>query len=80
MPTYDYVCQNCGFKFERFQKMSDPPVKKCPECDGKVKRLIGSGAAVVFKSGSGSNIRSDSNSCCGDLTPCDNPKRCCTDK
>ncbi len=53
MPTYDYQCQNCGHSFELFQQMSAPVKKKCKEC-GKLtlKRLIGSGSAVVFK-GSG---------------------------
>lgn len=53
MPTYDYQCQNCGHAFELFQQMSAPVKKKCPECGTlKLKRLIGSGSAVVFK-GSG---------------------------
>ena len=52
MPTYDYQCNDCGHSFEHFQKMSDSPLKKCPECGGAVKRLIGMGAAVIFK-GSG---------------------------
>lgn len=53
MPTYDYQCQNCGHEFELFQQMSAPVKKKCPECGKlKLKRLIGSGSAVVFK-GSG---------------------------
>lgn len=49
MPTYDYECLKCDAKFEAFQKMSDEPLKKCPTCEGKVKRLIGSGAGVIFK-------------------------------
>jgi putative FmdB family regulatory protein len=53
MPTYDYQCQNCGHAFELFQQMSAPVKKKCQECGTlKLKRLIGSGSAVVFK-GSG---------------------------
>lgn len=53
MPTYDYRCGNCEHEFELFQKMSDSPKRKCPEC-GKnaLDRLIGTGAAVLFK-GSG---------------------------
>ena len=49
MPTYDYECNRCGHRFERFQSMSDPHVKTCPECKGKVRRLIGSGAGIIFK-------------------------------
>lgn len=53
MPTYEYVCENCGHKFEHFQSMKSGLLRKCPKC-GKIglKRLIGSGAGVIFK-GSG---------------------------
>ena len=44
MPTYEYECPKCGHRFEKFQSMSDKPVRTCPECKGrKVKRLIGTG-------------------------------------
>lgn len=53
MPTYDYVCNNCGHRFEEFQSMSADPLKKCPQCKkNKLERLIGTGAGVIFK-GSG---------------------------
>jgi putative FmdB family regulatory protein len=52
MPTYEYICDTCGHAFERFQSMSDEPVKKCPECAKNVRRLIGSGGGIIFK-GSG---------------------------
>ncbi|HSV14554.1 MAG TPA: FmdB family zinc ribbon protein, partial [Tepidisphaeraceae bacterium] len=53
MPTYEYECEACGHKFERFQSIKAEPVKKCPECGkNKVKRLIGIGAGMIFK-GSG---------------------------
>ncbi len=52
MPTYDYECLSCNDKFEVFQQMNDQPLDKCPKCEGKVKRLIGSGFGVIFK-GSG---------------------------
>ena len=51
MPLYEYQCRKCGHRFERIQKFSDPEVKKCPECDGRVERLL-SAPAVQFK-GSG---------------------------
>lgn len=53
MPTYDYRCNACDHEFELFQSMKDPVKKKCPAC-GKLalERLIGTGAAVLFK-GSG---------------------------
>ena len=53
MPTYEYKCSACGHAFEQFQSMSAPPVKKCPQCGkAKVKRLLGTGAGIIFK-GSG---------------------------
>lgn len=53
MPTYEYKCKNCSHLFEQFQSMKDAPLRKCPEC-GKntLERLIGTGAAILFK-GSG---------------------------
>jgi putative FmdB family regulatory protein len=60
MPTYDYHCQKCGKDFEMFQSMRDEAVKTCPEAHcqvtpwghGPVKRLLGTGAGLIFK-GSG---------------------------
>ena len=53
MPTYDYVCEACEHKFELVQSIKAEAIKKCPECGKKkLRRLIGPGAAIVFK-GSG---------------------------
>jgi putative FmdB family regulatory protein len=60
MPTYQYLCEKCGTEFEVFQSMTDRPLTACPkeQCTqkkwgkGKVKRLIGAGAGIIFK-GSG---------------------------
>jgi putative FmdB family regulatory protein len=50
MPTYDYTCKSCGHRWELFQSMTAKPVKACPECGKKTaERLIGIGAAVLFK-------------------------------
>ena len=50
MPTYDYVCEACDHQFELFQSIKDATKRKCPECDrAKLRRLIGPGAAIVFK-------------------------------
>lgn len=51
MPLYEYQCKKCGHLFEKIQKFSDKPVKKCPECGGTVEQTI-SAPAVQFK-GSG---------------------------
>jgi putative FmdB family regulatory protein len=41
MPTYEYLCKACEHEFEREQRISDPPVKSCPNCKSKqVKRLL----------------------------------------
>ena len=53
MPTYDYVCKECEHKFEHFQSMTSDPLSDCPECEKPaLKRLIGTGGALIFK-GSG---------------------------
>ena len=82
MPTYEYECEQTGRRFEVFQNMSDKPVRRCPECGGKARRLIGSGGAVIFK-GSGfyaTDYRKSSaegpacgrsRTCCGRDVPCD---------
>lgn len=49
MPTYDYVCDTCGAEYEKFQTMSAEVDTECPECKGKVRRLIGPGAGIIFK-------------------------------
>ena len=63
MPTYDYRCDACDHEFELFQQMSAAPIRKCPDCGKlKLRRLFGTGAAVMFK-GSGfyeTDYRSDS--------------------
>jgi putative FmdB family regulatory protein len=62
MPTYEYECRKCGHLFEKFQSMTDERLKSCPECKGRVDRLIGTGAGIIFK-GSGfyeTDYRSDS--------------------
>ncbi len=52
MPTYDYICTDCNYKFEHFQSMSDEPIRVCPNCSGRVRRLISGGTGLIFK-GSG---------------------------
>ncbi|HCC37095.1 MAG TPA: FmdB family transcriptional regulator [Treponema sp.] len=52
MPTYEYECKNCAHTFEAFQSMKDAPLEDCPQCGGKVRRLINGGTGIIFK-GSG---------------------------
>lgn len=76
MPTYEYLCEKCGFKFEKFQNMNDEALRKCPKCNGSVKRLIGKGAGIIFK-GSGfystDYKNSSSGTCCGRTERCEKP-------
>ncbi len=54
MPTYEYECQRCGYRFEQFQSIKAEPLTDCPrpECGGRVKRLISPGGGILFR-GSG---------------------------
>ena len=52
MPTYDYICTDCNYKFEHFQSMNDEPIRICPNCGQTVRRLISGGTGLIFK-GSG---------------------------
>jgi putative FmdB family regulatory protein len=51
MPNYEYLCKDCGHRFEQIRKFSDKPLRKCPECGGVIEQVI-SAPAVQFK-GSG---------------------------
>jgi len=52
MPTYDYVCESCDHRFEEIQSFSAEPLKTCPACGlDKLRRLFGTGAAILFKGG-----------------------------
>lgn len=83
MPTYEYECRECGHRFDKFQSMTAPQLEKCPECGGRLKRLIGTGAGIIFKGhgfyatdygASSSASRGPScgrdSPCCGRGTPC----------
>ncbi len=63
MPTYDYICDQCGHEFEAFESITADPQKHCPKCEtDNLRRKIGPGAAILFK-GSGfyiTDYRSDS--------------------
>jgi len=51
MPTYEYACSKCGEHLEVVQSFRDKPLKKCPACGGRLKKVFGN-VGIVFK-GSG---------------------------
>lgn len=52
MPLYSYRCDNCGVQFDRQQKFTDPPLKKCPECGKSTLNKVYTPVGIVFR-GSG---------------------------
>jgi putative FmdB family regulatory protein len=53
MPIYEYQCSSCNYHMEELQSISEQPLTRCPRCKkNTLKRLIGSGAGIIFK-GSG---------------------------
>ena len=86
MPTYEYVCNECGYRFEKFQSITASNLRKCPQCSKmKLQRLIGGGAGIIFK-GSGfyqTDYRTDSyksgekkETVKPEKTPCESCKEC----
>ncbi|MBN1837013.1 MAG: zinc ribbon domain-containing protein [Spirochaetales bacterium] len=79
MPTYDYLCESCGHRFEHFQGINAAPLEHCPSCGGKLRRLIGAGAGFLTKGGTSSSgwerlSRCGHDApCCGRAQPCDSP-------
>lgn len=50
MPTYEYLCDNCGYEFEKFQSITAKAFRLCPRCKkNHLKRLIGPGGGVIFR-------------------------------
>jgi putative FmdB family regulatory protein len=80
MPTYEYQCGTCGYKFEQRQTMKDTPLAECPKCGGNVQRLLSGGAGFIMKdSDSCGNARSCSLeetgvTCCGSAERCGKPQ------
>jgi putative FmdB family regulatory protein len=67
VPAYEYLCEECSCHFEKRQKMSDAVIEQCPECGGRVKRLISGGAGAITKGVSQQVAPAPcaSGSCCG---------------
>jgi putative FmdB family regulatory protein len=83
MPTYEYKCESCGLTFERRQSMTEIPLSECPDCRGKVRRLVGGGTGFILKGSShgktGHNNRQSCSleqagrTCCGREERCGKP-------
>ncbi len=70
MPTYQYACRECGYRFEEVQAFTDPSLTECPQCHGRLRKVYGS-VGVVFK-GSGfyrTDSRADSGAKVSSLSP-----------
>ena len=83
MPTYEYECEKCGLKFERRQAISAVPLTECPECHGRVQRLVSGGAGFIIKgsgqeqggrSGSECSLEKTGRTCCGRNERCGKPQ------
>ncbi len=73
MPTYEYQCDACGHEFEQRQAITAEPLRKCPQCGGKIRRLVSGGAGFIIKggkSGSSCSFQDSGKTCCGLDQPC----------
>jgi putative FmdB family regulatory protein len=82
MPTYEYECGTCGLRFERRQAITEEPITDCPECHGKVQRLISGGAGFIFRNsvhsrrgtpGQECSLERAGRTCCGRDERCEKP-------
>ena len=82
MLTYEYECDACGLRFKRRQVITEDPITECPECNGKVRRLVSGGAGFIFKgSGHGQvgyrggecSLEQVGKTCCGRDERCERP-------
>jgi len=82
MLTYEYECETCGLRFERRQSIKEEPITECPECHGKVRRLVSGGAGFIFKEsgpgragqrGSECSLEQVGKTCCGRDARCGKP-------
>ena len=82
MPTYEYECEVCGVKFDIRQAITEAPLSECPECRGKVRRLVSGGSGFMLKgSGQGRmesgehacSLERTGKTCCGRESRCEKP-------
>jgi putative FmdB family regulatory protein len=81
MPTYEYACQKCGHRFERFQPITASSVSTCPACGAAARRLIVPGAGFIIKGArrdrdrrqAGCSLDEQGVTCCGRDERCGTP-------
>jgi putative FmdB family regulatory protein len=82
MPTYEYECQSCGYRFEVRQGITDAVLRECPECHGPVHRLVSGGTGFILKGrdfgqagrhGQTCSLEQGGGTCCGRAERCDRP-------
>jgi putative FmdB family regulatory protein len=82
MPTYEYECASCGFRFEMRQSMKAEPVVQCPECQGRVHRIVSGGSGFIVRGSSegssaahvdGCSLERTGRTCCGRDERCGKP-------
>lgn len=82
MPTYEYKCEICGLTFECRQGITEEALAECPECRGKIRRLVSGGAGFILKGPShgqiGQNkqacsLEQEGKTCCGRDERCGKP-------
>jgi putative FmdB family regulatory protein len=76
MPTYEYQCDGCGRRFEKFQGINDLPEKTCPRCGGPARRLISAGGGVLMKGRAAAAMQErcgHEGPCCGADAVCSSP-------
>jgi putative FmdB family regulatory protein len=78
MPTYEYECDSCGHRFERRQRLAEAPLTACPQCQGPVARVIGSGVGILTSAQGrgqreGCSLETTGQTCCGRSERCDSP-------
>lgn len=79
MPTYDYQCRACGHRFEIEQKISETPLKVCPQCQGELARLLSGGSGFILKTGGNHPSDNRTNHCSFEQTGrtcCGREQRC----
>ena len=79
MPTYEYKCNNCGYRFEQFHQMNDDADRKCPECGNTAERMIGTGSGIIFKGPEFDANDYAKPNCADKSDTCPSSKCCCND-